>query len=156
MCVLTSFHYIFTQLFQISLNFLICCLNKWTRFFFFPFPISNPFPFTFPFSPQTQENKVKPSTPPPLVATLLQWIPICIFCTLHHSVRLSWKRRYIGKWVCNLSPANIWHLLGFVSPIRKTFCQNRRFKICIDSQISHDNLVKNLYTFSPFYLNRFR
>ena len=51
MCPLTSFHYIFTQLFQISLNFLICCLNKWTRFFFFPFPISNPFPFTFPFSP---------------------------------------------------------------------------------------------------------
>ena len=122
MCPLTSFHCIFRQLFQISFNFLICCLNKWLDFSSFPslFPI--PFPFSPLSSPSTYGEQSQAFTAPPLVAALLQWIAICIFCTLHHSVCLSWKRRYIDKWVSNLSPADIWHLLGFVSPIRKTFC----------------------------------
>ena len=126
MCPLTSFHCIFRQLYQISFNFLICCLNKWLDFSSFPSlfqSLSLYFPFFPTFFPiNLWRTKSSLHRPPPLVAALLQWIAICIFCTLHHSVCLSWKRRYIDKWVSNLSPADIWHLLGFVSPIRKTFC----------------------------------
>ena len=79
-------------------------------------------PFSPTFFPINLWGRKSSLHPPPSVATLLQWIPKCIFCTLNHSVHLSWKRRYIGKWVCNLCPADIWLLLGFVSPIRMAFC----------------------------------